>query len=146
MSLVFPIFSTTSVLTSAQYFWVSEFIYFTLLGFIKIQFLLFYLQIFPERRFRRLVWILIVAIVAAMIAFGFAAVFVCTPVSYAWLQWDGEHTGRCVNNNSLAFAHAGFNVLLDFITLALPVQQIWGLQLSTKKKLGVLTMFGVGTL
>lgn len=81
-----------------------------------------------------------------MIAFCCAAIFVCSPVSYAWEQWDGEHTGKCINNNSLAFAHAAFNVLLDFVALSLPVPQILGLQLSMRKKVGVLLMFGVGTL
>jgi hypothetical protein len=92
------------------------------------------------------VWGVIFLNVAAMIAFGFAAVFVCSPVSFAWLQWDGEHIGHCVNNNSLAYSHAAFNVLIDFVALSLPIPQIWNLQLSMRKKLGVLLMFGVGTL
>jgi hypothetical protein len=129
-----------------QYFWISEITYFTLLGFIKIAFLLFFLQIFPEKRFRRAVWGLVFFTLAGIVAFGFAAVFVCSPVSFAWKQWDGEQTGTCVNNNSLAFAHAAISIAIDFVTLGLPVSQIWHLQLGMKKKVGVLLMFGVGTL
>ncbi|KAL6703556.1 hypothetical protein ACN47E_009581 [Coniothyrium glycines] len=127
------------------FFWISEIAYFTALGFIKISFLLFYLQIFPEKRFRRIVSGTICFQVLSMIAFGFAAVFVCSPVNYAWLQWDGEHEGKCINNNTLAFTHAGHSILLDFVALSLPFTQIWKLQLGLKKKIGVLLMFSVGS-
>lgn len=129
-----------------QYFWVSEITYFCIVGFIKVAFLLFFLQIFPNRRFRRLVWTLVGINLAALVAFGLCATFVCTPISYAWNQWDGEHEGKCISNNALAFAHAGWSITVDFVTLALPVTQIWNLQLSMKKKAGVLLMFSVGAL
>jgi hypothetical protein len=81
-----------------------------------------------------------------MTAFGIAATFVCSPVSFSWTQWDGEHTGKCINNNSLAFSHAAHSILIDFITLSLPFTQIWRLHLAMKKKIGVLLMFSVGAL
>jgi DMSO/TMAO reductase YedYZ heme-binding membrane subunit len=83
---------------------------------------------------------------ASTLAFTIAAVFVCSPVSFAWKQWDGEHKGKCVNNNTLAFTHAAFSILLDFLTLSLPITQIWNLHLAMKKKIGVLLMFSVGAL
>ena len=127
-------------------FWVSEIAYFSTLGFIKLSFLLFYLQIFPEKRFRQSVWALINCQIASMVAFGFAATFVCTPVSFAWKQWDGEHTGTCINNNALAFTHAGHSILVDFLSLSLPITQIRKLHLGLKKKIGVILMFSVGAL
>lgn len=129
-----------------QYFWVSEIVYFCTLGFVKISFLLFFLQIFPAKPFRRVVWLVIWLTVVSMVAFGLAATFVCSPVSFAWKQWDGEHKGTCINNNSLAFTHAAFNIFLDFVTLSLPMTQIWNLHLAMKKKIGVLLMFSVGAL
>ncbi|KAF2998310.1 hypothetical protein E8E13_007608 [Curvularia kusanoi] len=133
-----------NITTTLLYFWVSEIAYFNTLGFIKLSFLLFFLQIFPEKRFRQTVWCVIYFQIAAIIAFGFAAVFVCTPVSFAWKQWDGEHSGKCINNNALAFTHAAHSILVDFITLSLPITQILKLHLGLKKKIGVLLMFGVG--
>lgn len=120
--------------------------YFFTIGFVKISFLLFFLQIFPEKRFRHTVWGVIFFNGASMLAFGLAATFVCSPINYAWKQWDGEHAGKCVNNNSLAFSHAAFSILIDFVTLSLPITQIWNLQLGMKKKIGVLLMFSVGAL
>jgi hypothetical protein len=90
------------------------------------------------------VWTVIGFNMLSVVAFSLAATFVCTPVSFAWKQWDGEHTGKCVNNNSLAFSHAAISILLDFVALSLPITQIWKLHLAMKKKIGVLLMFSVG--
>jgi hypothetical protein len=129
-----------------QLFWVSEIAYFATIGFIKLSFLLFFLQIFPKKHFRRIVWAVIYFQIASMIAFCLAATFVCSPIRFAWLQWDNEHTGKCINNNTLAFTHAAHSIFVDFITLSLPLTQIWKLHLALKKKIGVLLMFSVGAL
>ena len=121
-------------------------VYFNLIGFIKIAFLLFFLQIFPDKRFRATIWGVIILNIASMIAFTFAVAFICTPVSFMWTSLDGKHQGHCRNNNALAFSHAGVSIVLDLVTLALPIGQIWNLQLKTKKKIGVLLMFSVGAL
>ncbi|KAH8692471.1 hypothetical protein GQ44DRAFT_765335 [Phaeosphaeriaceae sp. PMI808] len=126
-------------------FWISECTYFALTTFIKIQFLLFYLQIFPDRKFRRLVFGVIAFNLTSMIAFMFSCIFLCSPITFAWTQWDGEHTGKCNNNNTLSYANASISILLDLVALSLPIPQIWNLQLSLKKKIGVLLMFSVGT-
>jgi hypothetical protein len=127
-----------------QFFWISEYIYFATIGLVKTSFLIFYLQIFPLKQFRTVVWTCIVVNLTATLACSIAAIFVCSPISFAWTQWDGEHKGHCVSNNNLAFAHAGIGIVMDFVTLALPITQIWNLHMSTKKKLGVLLMFSVG--
>ncbi|KAH7078145.1 hypothetical protein BKA63DRAFT_509850 [Paraphoma chrysanthemicola] len=125
-------------------FWISECTYFALITFIKLQFLLFYLQIFPDQRFRRIVYCVIAFNLASMIAFIFSCIFLCSPINLAWTQWDGEHTGKCNNNNTLSYANASISILLDLVALALPIPQIWKLQLSLRKKIGVLLMFSVG--
>jgi hypothetical protein len=81
-----------------------------------------------------------------MIAFIFSCIFLCSPITFAWTQWDGEHTGKCNNNNTLSYANASISILLDLVALSLPIPQIWNLQLSLKKKIGVLLMFSVGAL
>ncbi|USP74825.1 hypothetical protein yc1106_02099 [Curvularia clavata] len=127
-----------------QLFWVSECTYFALITFVKLQFLLFYLQIFPDQRFRRIVYCVITFNLISMTAFIFSCIFICSPISLAWTQWDGEHTGKCNNNNTLSYANASISILLDLVALSLPIPEIWKLQLSLRKKIGVLLMFSVG--
>ncbi|KAJ8115509.1 hypothetical protein OPT61_g2871 [Boeremia exigua] len=133
-----------NITATLLYFYISEIAYFGVIGFIKVSFLLFFLQIFPERQFRKIVWFMVYFLIVSTVAFCFAATFVCTPISFAWNQWDSEHAGTCINNNALAFTHAAHSILTDFVTLSLPITQIWTLHLGLKKKIGVLLMFSVG--
>ncbi|KAF2740593.1 hypothetical protein EJ04DRAFT_481726 [Polyplosphaeria fusca] len=132
------------VTETIMFFWISEFSYMIALGSIKIAFLLFFLQIFPRKEFRKIVWGFIAFHVAFTIASACVAILICLPVSSVWKNWDGEHKGKCIDNNAFVLAHAAFGIVTDLITLSLPVSQILGLQLGTKKKIGVLLMFGVG--
>ena len=129
-----------------QLFYISEIVYFTLIGLIKIAFLLFFLQIFPQKRFRAIIWGIVIFNIATTISFAFAVAFICSPISFMWKRVEGGHEGHCGNSNTLAFSHAGISILLDFTTLALPIAQIWGLHLKTKKKIEVILMFSVGAL
>jgi hypothetical protein len=117
-----------------------------MIGLIKILFLRFFFQIFPGKKFKLLVWIIIGFTFAFSITFTFLAAFGCTPISLSWEQWDGEHHGRCLDVNIFAKIHGGINIALDFITLALPISQIWKLQMSLRRKMAVMLMFSVGLL
>jgi hypothetical protein len=48
--------------------------------------------------------------------------------------------------NGLAWSNAAISIVLDGWMLALPISQLFGLQLHWKKKIGVAMMFVVGTL
>jgi hypothetical protein len=78
--------------------------------------------------------------------FVLLAIFQCRPISYYWSGWDGEHQGTCLNVNGLAWSNAAISIVLDGWMLALPISQLFGLQLHWKKKIGVAMMFVVGTL
>lgn len=77
------------------------------------------------------------------IAFVLTTIFQCTPVSYVF---DKDLPGKCVNYNIVAWVHAAINIVQDIIIIVLPIPEVWPLQLTTKKKLGVSAMFGVGGL
>lgn len=52
----------------------------------------------------------------------------------------------CLDFDLGAVLHAITNILLDFLIFALPITQLWKLNLSHKKKIQVLSMFCVGFL
>lgn len=116
------------------------------ISLLKIIFLLFYLRIFPDRSFRRILWALIFVNAMAGIIFAVAVCLICRPVSYVWNQWDMEHVGHCGDVNALAFANAGVSIVLDIFTLIFPITQVWKLHLGLKKRIGVILMFSVGAL
>ncbi|KAK5232368.1 hypothetical protein LTR99_010524 [Exophiala xenobiotica] len=110
----------------------------------KVAFLLFYLKLFPSQTLRWMAYPLLVITLIHGIIFTFLFIFQCSPISYAWTQWDGTGHGKCLNFDLGAVLHAATNILLDLLIFALPVTQLWNLNLSRKKKFQVMAMFGVG--
>jgi hypothetical protein len=138
--------SFVGLTTIQKKFYFVEKVYTMCIWITKISILCFYLRIFPERRFRRTTYSIIIASSIAVTALIIASIFQCTPISYSWNEWDGEHVGHCTHVNAQIWANAGINILFDLIVIVLPLPQIWGLKISWDKKLGVLFMFGLGIL
>ncbi|USP81525.1 hypothetical protein yc1106_08799 [Curvularia clavata] len=124
--------------------WLTEIFYFIALTFAKISFLYFCLRIFPRRALRQRAYILIWVCVAYGLAFTLSCVFNCTPVSYIWHNWDGQHEGTCINFHIFAACHAAVNILLDILVLALPMPELLKLSMSQKNKIYVIMMFSIG--
>ncbi|PVH78466.1 hypothetical protein DL98DRAFT_656171 [Cadophora sp. DSE1049] len=125
-------------------FWVNELLYFISISLLKIAFLLFFFRIFPSRRFRQVVWSLVAFNAVLALVCVIVVCTMCRPLYYVWTQWDGEHQGKCVDVNALAFANAGLCIVLDLVTLGLPITQVVKLQLSIGKKIWVTAMLSVG--
>ncbi|KAK7709993.1 hypothetical protein SLS63_013094 [Diaporthe eres] len=125
-------------------FFVFEVLYTLTLGLIKTSILFLYLRLFPDPKFRRTVWATQAFNLLMVGSFIVSDFLQCRPISFFWGQWDGEHTGRCFNINALAWAHSALNIALDFWMLYLPATQVWSLQMKTRKKVGVILMFGIG--
>jgi hypothetical protein len=128
------------------YFFIMAILYFTQVMLVKLCLLLFYLRIFPSRGVRLLLWGTIIFTLLFGVIFVFVAIFQCSPISFFWTHWDGEHEGSCLNINAIAWANAAISIALDFWMLAIPLAQLRGLNLHWKKKIGVALMFVVGTL
>ena len=126
--------------------YVMEVLYFLHLTLLKLSLLFFYLRIFPGRATRRLLWGTVAFNVVYGAVFVFIGIFQCQPISFYWKKWSGEAQGSCINVNSLAWSNAAISIMVDFWMLAIPLWQLKGLKMSTKKKLGVAAMFVVGTL
>lgn len=133
-------------LTEPKYTWLTEIFYMASLGFTKIGILGFYLRVFPGETFRRICWISIGICVAYIPAFCLATIFHCSPVSYTWTSWTGETVGTCDNFNAFAWSHAIINIILDLFIMALPLREIWRLNMGRRKRIMLLIMFCVGIL
>lgn len=135
-----------TIITFIRWFYILEILYFNVLALLKLSLLFFYLRIFPGKNIRRLIWATIAFDVAYGLSFVTVAIFQCKPISYYWNRFDGQHTGKCINMNALAWANAAISIALDFWMLALPLSQVFSLKMKWKKKLSVALMFCVGTL
>jgi len=129
-----------------EFFYILEVMYFAEVALLKLSMLFFFQRIFPGREVRQVIWGTIVFNTLYGLVFVFVAIFQCSPVSFYWESWDGEHEGKCVNINALGWANAAISIVLDIWMLAIPLFQLAHLKLAWKKKVGVALMFGVGTL
>ncbi|OCK81388.1 hypothetical protein K432DRAFT_351109 [Lepidopterella palustris CBS 459.81] len=125
-------------------YYFDESFYLSSLALTKISILLFYLRIFPDRAFRRAVYITMAFCVGYILAFIPLTIFQCRPINLAWTRWDGEHSGTCVNLNAEGWTSAAFNIALDVTTIVLPLRQLSTLKMSRRKKVGIMFMFMLG--
>ncbi|KAJ5711150.1 hypothetical protein N7488_005306 [Penicillium malachiteum] len=125
------------------YFW-DELLYLSILPMTKISICCFYLRIFPERCFRTMTYCVIGLNFAYLITFILISVFQCRPLPGAWLHWDGEGDYKCNHINAQGWSAAAINMILDIIVMALPLRQLYNLNLSLRKKVFVMCMFGLG--
>ncbi|ORY66543.1 uncharacterized protein BCR38DRAFT_430610 [Pseudomassariella vexata] len=136
-----PFDDITSILY--LYFW-DEILYAIVLSLTKISILFFYIKIFPKRSFRYMVYGLMGLNLCYAIAFVFALVFQCTPIQGAWRAWDGTFEARCHSINVIGWSAAAINIVLDLITICLPLPELFRLSMSPKKKIQIMSMFTVG--
>ncbi|KAH8129490.1 hypothetical protein ACSS6W_009973 [Trichoderma asperelloides] len=126
---------------SLLYFFVFQCFVKNTVGITKLSFLFLYLDIFPQKKFRIICWVLIVHISAGLVALSFTTIFQCSPVKYSW---DKTVSGSCINIKAFWYGQSGWNTLMDVIVLVLPIPVILKLQMNRRAKLSVLAVFVLG--
>lgn len=125
---------------------VSQLQYFTGLTAIRASILFMYLRIFPNPRFRAVLWATHASNVSVCVAMIFIFVFRCIPVNMTWTLWVGGGDGRCLPIEKLGIAQGVVFIALDVWLLILPATQVWRLKMKKSRKVGVTLMFGMGIL
>ncbi|KAL8892974.1 MAG: hypothetical protein Q9192_005539 [Flavoplaca navasiana] len=126
-----------------------EMIYGPSIWMIKLSLFLLYLEIFGRLRWLRLLvyyGILVTGLVYLGIMIAMAAY--CAPKN-GYTKFDylsAIAADECARNDYLNTWPGLFNILSDFYLLILPLPAVWGLQLPTRKKLGICAMFLTGFL
>ncbi|KAK7714153.1 hypothetical protein SLS64_004251 [Diaporthe eres] len=116
--------------------------YILIIAIIKASILAFFLRIFPDERFKRVIWCtLVVDLLVGFLCF-LLGIVQRVPT---WLIWEGwkskEPLGVVLDLNNLGLAHGGMNVVLDAWMLVLPFTQLYKLNHPLRKKLGIFAMF-----
>ncbi|KAF6809721.1 hypothetical protein CSOJ01_06776 [Colletotrichum sojae] len=86
------------------------------------------------------------AIALGLVGWGIAVVgvsiFTCTPVARFW---DQTIPGTCIDSSKF---YIGItvppNIVFDLLTVALPIHEVWGLQMGRDKKLAITGVFLLG--
>lgn len=70
-------------------------------------------------------------------------IFQCVPVEHFW---DPAAAGHCLNTPALVYLGAGFSIAEDIIIMFLPVSELKGLNMTVRKRIGLVLMFVLGSL
>ncbi|KAI0386376.1 hypothetical protein F5Y04DRAFT_121175 [Hypomontagnella monticulosa] len=115
------------------------------LAFLKSAILLDWCRIFVPFGTRNYFWwtchALVVLNASFYLAMFFGWAFSCSPVEKFWIPWVD---GTCVNMLVLDIINGSLNLMTDIAAFLLPQRMIWNLNLPTKKRVGVSTIFAIG--
>jgi hypothetical protein len=105
----------------------------------------FYLRIMTSKNMRILVYVLTGLVVCFGMGNIFSMMLQCQPVSFFWTGWRGDNPGKCtVDVKLFGFIRGGIEIVLDLVILALPLPMLLRLQMTSRKKFQIVSMFCVG--
>ncbi|KAH7411952.1 hypothetical protein DE146DRAFT_674366 [Phaeosphaeria sp. MPI-PUGE-AT-0046c] len=137
---------TTNAVELLKLFYVCQMLYIAVQVFSKVAILSLYSRLFPEsiKWFRWSVRGMVAFMFSHGLVFFLLVVVQCLPISSIW---DKTITNaRCLPvSAAIGFTGAGLSIVEDFIILLLPLPLVWKLQMSTRKKLGVILLIGIGS-
>jgi hypothetical protein len=122
-------------------FYLDQIFYKFTINLTKLSILFLYLRIFSQRWFRRTCYACITVVSGYAIASILVTIFQCTPVVRVF---DKKIHGTCINITAFWYANAIYNILTDIVILASVPGVVWSLSLSTRQRLGLTMVFGLG--
>lgn len=114
--------------------------------FTQLSILFFYLRVFDSALFRRVAFGIVTFVICFGVSNTFSMIFQCTPVSFFWDGWTGEHAGKCIKINTFSWVRATLEIVVDLAIITLPIPLLLLLKLNWQKKLQLLAMFSIGFL
>jgi hypothetical protein len=124
----------------------SSILYFTIAGSTKLSILLMYNRLFSvNQSFRWQLMVVSLLVVGFWVGCTVATLTNCIPLKWSWLNSLSD-ARYCFNYNIFWMASGACEVLIDVMILALPMQVVWELQLSRRKKATVACIFLLGGL
>ncbi|KAF2969088.1 hypothetical protein GQX73_g4486 [Xylaria multiplex] len=109
---------------------------------IRLSVILFYFRIFPTKIVRRGGYILAAICVAWFVAIEVLNLTLCKPIPYMWDR--SIEGGHCISSPVGVIVPGAFNVVIDAVTVGLPIHEVRKLNLSREKKCCVFAIFCIG--
>ena len=108
---------------------------------IKLSILALYIDLFPTPKFRVAVFTMIGLLSAWFVALMLTFFLLCRPFK---AYWDLNLVGKRGNQTDEQVAVAASNLVVDTLIMILPMPVLWGLQMPTRKKIGIACIFTLG--
>ena len=115
-------------------------------GFIRGAIALLYLKVFPPAKAKRFVAWTLAILAADQLAFLFALIFQCSPVSSFWTNWDAITPRKCTDYVAFAWAAGAIGIVYDAWLILVPLPYMLRLKVHWSKKLVAILMICSGVL
>ncbi|KAI1772959.1 hypothetical protein F4818DRAFT_129498 [Hypoxylon cercidicola] len=138
---------TPQLVAKSQVEWAYTLMLPVALGCMKASFLFFYMRVFAIQKqsfiFKFLAGFITFVVIWA-VTFFFTTLFECGRDFGAIWDSQNEFQRRCTNTMNLVFALCISDFVTDILIIAIPVPLVLRLNLSTRQKVGVCSMFLLG--
>ncbi|KAI3334197.1 hypothetical protein F4824DRAFT_502276 [Ustulina deusta] len=121
--------------------YIVDLLWATIVTLLKLSILHFYSVIFPQRSFRRLVYIAMFCCIVFWFGSFFGTAFLCNPPQKKWLP---DTPGHCNDEITMYVSIVTGDLLTDLIIIALPMPILWRLHLPISQKIPIILAFGLG--
>ncbi|KAI0543495.1 CFEM domain-containing protein [Xylaria curta] len=111
---------------------------------LRTSVLLFYIRVFAVGTGpRRIFWAVLIVSDILSVGFLFFNIFQCTPISYFWHRWDGEHSGHCIDASKVTLSGGVIDLFWTVLIVIIPLPYILRLKLPPYKKFAATVMFAL---
>ncbi|KAF5981272.1 monocarboxylate transporter [Fusarium bulbicola] len=114
-------------------------------GLTKSSLLTFYLQVSPQKWFRRAIFVTIAFVVLYTIIIASLLLFGCQPRETAWDPYLFA-SGKCIDYAVMYIIIAVANIISDIILFVIPMPMIVRLKMPLGQKIGLGIMLGIATI
>lgn len=113
----------------------------------KLCLFFFYYRLSPAAWYRYSVWGTAVICAGSLVGIWFAVLFSCNPVAASWEAHMLADPGtKCVDRPPIYMTQAAFGWATDYLLLILPIPTLIGLQMNSRKKIGLIALFSIGSI
>ncbi|KAK1849621.1 integral membrane protein [Colletotrichum chrysophilum] len=108
----------------------------------KLAVLTMFYRIFSASKILRYcVWAIAFGLIGWGIAVVGVSIFSCTPIARFW---DQTIPGTCIDSSKFYIGITVPNIIFDILTVAVPIHEVWRLQMGREKKLAITGVFLLG--
>jgi hypothetical protein len=110
---------------------------------VKLSILAFYLRLSVDERFRMVVYIIGIIVVAVGVCNILGEALLCIPFSKLW---NPTQHGVCINMKAFFVTLSALNMVTDIIVYILPLRPLWKMRMPWRQKIALLFLLTLGGL
>ncbi|KAF2138346.1 uncharacterized protein K452DRAFT_311699 [Aplosporella prunicola CBS 121167] len=114
------------------------------ISLVKISLAMFLLRLAQRKTHIRVIWGMIVFLIAFTISCAGTLIFQCTPVQGAWDRSIGAKCFDFMTFRNIGLFNSCVNIVTDVVFASLPIPFIWQLQVNTRTKLSLVGILSLG--